>query len=119
MSEQEGPSSAGTEDVSESTGTKLFSGLNALGWSAGAAVLTALATCAGMIRESGRSSALALYSLARPAIDQRDTYRGMNCLLSIVLASVVAFSVAYSYVSGGQMGAPENCTIRVDQRPLD
>jgi hypothetical protein len=115
MSEQEGPRSAGTEDVSGSTGTKLLSGLNALGWSAGAAVLTALATCAGMIRDSGRSSALALYSLSRPAVDQRDTYRGMNCLLSVVLVSVVGLFCRVLYVSHGQMGAPENCAIRVDR----
>lgn len=103
MSEPEELKSAATEDgvgapsdTTVSTGTKLFSGLNALGWSAGVAVLTALATCAGMIRESGRSSALALYSLARPAIDQRDTYRGMSSILSAVLLCLLAFAVAYS-----------------------
>lgn len=79
-----------------STRTKLFSGLDALGWSAGVAVLTALATCAGMIRESGKFSALALYPLSHPAIDQRDTYKGMSCLLSAILVTLLAFAVAYS-----------------------
>lgn len=75
--------------------TKLFSGLNALGWSAGVAVLTALATCAGMIREAGRSSALAIYSLSRPAIDQRDIYKGMSSLLTAALFTLVPFAVSY------------------------
>jgi hypothetical protein len=75
--------------------TKLFSGLNALGWSAGVAVPTALATCAGMIREAGRSRALALYSLSRPAIDQRDTYRGLSSLLAAALVSLLPFALSY------------------------
>lgn len=82
-------------DLTVSTNTKLFSGLNALGWSAGVAALTALATCAGMIREAGRSSALALYSLSRPTIDQRDTYLGMRSLLAAALFSLLPFAIAY------------------------
>src|SRR5215469_8411801 len=86
-------SSRPTPEISEATTTNCFSGLTALGWSAGIALLTALATCAGMIRESGRSSALALYSLARPAIDQKDTYKGLSCILSAVLAMLVPFVI--------------------------
>jgi len=103
MSEQDEVKSAATEDASGSparnasvsTGRKLFSGLNALGWSAGLAVLTAFATCAGMVQEAGRSRALALYSLSRPAIDQRDTYLGMSSILAAVLFSLIPFAVAY------------------------
>src|SRR5712691_11061669 len=102
MSEQDEVKSAATEDASGSparnasvsTGRKLFSGLNALGWSAGLAVLTAFATCAGMVQEAGRSRALALYSLS-PAIDQRDTYLGMSSILAAVLFSLIPFAVAY------------------------
>jgi hypothetical protein len=103
MSEQEELKSAAAQDSARlqtlngtvSSRTKLFSGLNALGWSAGVAVLTALATFAGMIREAGRSSALALYSLSRPAVDQRDTYRGMSSILSAVIVSLLPFVIAY------------------------
>src|ERR1700685_2429891 len=70
------------------TWAKLFSGMNALAWSAGIAVLVGFATCAGMARESGRSDALGLYSLSRPTIDQRDTFLGMITLLEAVLTAV-------------------------------
>ena len=102
MSEKKELKSGVTEDNSglpdpntTVTETKLFSGLNALEWSAGVAVLTAFATCLGMIREAGRSSALALYSLSRPAIDQRDTYIGMSSLLAATLLSLLPFAVTY------------------------
>ncbi len=68
---------------------RFLSGVNALAWSAGIAVLAGFATCAGMAREGGRSNALGLYSLSPPPIDQRDTYRGMMSLLQAILVSVI------------------------------
>jgi len=96
MSEQDGVSALPIKDdptrpppENPPAWPKLFSGLNALVWSAGIAVLAGLATCAGMAREGGRSVALGLFSLSRPAIDQRDTYLGMISLLEAVLAAVL------------------------------
>ena len=121
MSDKEELKSGTTEDGADlpgsnrtvSTDTKLFSGLNALGWSAGVAVLTALATFAGMIREAGRFSALALYSLSRPTIDQRDTYIGMRSLLAAALFSLLPFAVTYLNWSVGKVGSRKNSTIQV------
>ena len=72
----------------KATTAKSFLSLNALAWSAGAAVLTGFATCAGMARDAGTSSALGLYSLSRHAIDQRDTYRGMLSIINAVIPSL-------------------------------
>lgn len=69
---------------------KLFTGASALVWSASVAVLTGFATCVGMVRESGKFAALGLYSLAPPAISQRDTFRGMSSLLDAILLVMVA-----------------------------
>jgi hypothetical protein len=54
MAQQEGLATADTSGLLTPTvETRLFSGINALGYSAGVAVLAGLATCAGMVRESG------------------------------------------------------------------
>jgi hypothetical protein len=107
VNEMEGVSRPGTDSGPPqarsggvASGARLFSSGNAVAWSAAIAVITGLATIAGMARESGRSTALGLYSLSRHAIDQSVTFRGMISLLEAALAAVVVSSVARLAYSG-------------------
>jgi hypothetical protein len=56
---------------------KLSSGLNALGWSAGVAVLTALATCAGMVREAGSGGSQA-YNFSHDSVANTERRIGLS-----------------------------------------
>lgn len=70
-------------------------GLTVLAWSTAIAVFTAIATCAGMARADGKRSALALYGLARPGLDQRDTIVGMISILQASLLTLSMFAIGW------------------------